>query len=72
MVAYDCDDEKQFAELLAHIGEFGSFADNQLQGFAPDSPSEARNRGFRICTNLDLDSDHLATSTKPIDSLHRS
>ena len=47
MRVYDCDDEEQFAELSARVGEEGLIKENQLQAFAPDTPVEARNRGFR-------------------------
>lgn len=44
---YDCDDEEQSAEISARLGEEGLVGKNMLQAFAPDTPSEAMNRGFR-------------------------
>jgi hypothetical protein len=47
MRVYDCDDQGQFLELEA-LAEAESLLDrNRLQTFAPDTPTEARNRGFR-------------------------
>lgn len=43
---YDCDDEEQFAELSTRVEEEGLLGANLLQTFAPDTPVEARNRGF--------------------------
>ena len=43
---YDCDDEEQFAELSVRVGEESLINKNLLQAFAPDTPEEARNRGF--------------------------
>lgn len=47
MVFYDCDDEDQFAELEERVAEDDLLAKNLLSAFGPDSPAEARNRGFR-------------------------
>jgi len=44
---YDCDDEVQFAEISARVSEEGLVGKKLLQAFAPDSPTEAMNRGFR-------------------------
>lgn len=44
---YDCDDEDQFATLSRRVVDGGLLETLQLQAFAPDAPSEARNRGFR-------------------------
>jgi hypothetical protein len=44
---YDCDDEDQFAEISARVGEEGLVGKNMLQAFAPDTPTEAMNRGYR-------------------------
>lgn len=44
---YDCDDEAQFEELSARVAAADMIAANMLQTFAPDTPIEARNRGFR-------------------------
>ena len=47
MVAYDCDDLDQFAELSAAADQLHLDQSNSLQSFAPDTLVEARNRGFR-------------------------
>ncbi len=47
MVFYDCDDAEQFAELEERIGEDDLLTRNLLSSFGPDTPAEARNRGFR-------------------------
>jgi hypothetical protein len=47
MVAFDCDDPDQFAQLQAAVEEGGLDLKNRLQSFAPDTLAEARNRGFR-------------------------
>ncbi len=47
MTFHDCDDPDEFAELTARIDEEGLIAARLVQTFAPDEPSEARNRGFR-------------------------
>jgi len=47
MCFYDCDDEDQFAELSARVGDEGLVGRDMVQVFAPDTPVEARNRGFR-------------------------
>jgi hypothetical protein len=44
---YDCDDDEQFDEISARVEEEGLVGDNLIQVFAPDTPVEARNRGFR-------------------------
>ena len=46
MVVYDCDDQGQFGDLEAAIGDLGLDQTNLLQAFAPDDLPEARNRGF--------------------------
>ena len=47
MVFFDSDDEEQFARL-SELVEKGDLVENKgVQVFAPDSPEEARNRGFR-------------------------
>lgn len=43
---YDCDEEGQFEELSRRVEEEGMIGRNLLQTFAPDTPIEARNRGF--------------------------
>lgn len=45
MKVYDCDDEDQFAELDARVGELEGR--NLFQTFGPDHLAEAANRGFR-------------------------
>ena len=47
MIAFDCDDPNQFAQLQAAVEEGGLDMKNRLQAFAPDTLAEARNRGFR-------------------------
>ena len=44
---YDCDDDAQFAVLAARVDADDLLNHKVLQGFGPDDPSEARNRGFR-------------------------
>jgi len=50
---YDCDDENQFAELSRRIDEEGLVGRDLVQVFAPDTPVEALNRGFRPETASD-------------------
>jgi hypothetical protein len=47
MLVFDCDDRGQF-EALANGGLDVPIGDNGLQGFAPDTLTEAQNRGFRV------------------------
>lgn len=47
MVFYDCDDEDQFAELEERVKDDDLLTKNLLSAFGPDTPAEARNRGFR-------------------------
>jgi len=44
---YDCDDKDQFAELSGRVVEEGLIGSNMVQVFAPDTPTEAMNRGYR-------------------------
>ena len=44
---FDCDDPDQFAELAERVDRDDLFGRDLLQAFAPDEPSDARNRGFR-------------------------
>jgi hypothetical protein len=44
---YDCDDDEQFDEVASRIKDEGLLSKNLVQVFAPDTPIEARNRGFR-------------------------
>jgi len=44
---YDCDDENQFAEISRRVVEDGLVGKDMVQVFAPDTPVEAQNRGFR-------------------------
>jgi hypothetical protein len=46
MVAYDCDDPDQLAELKRKVERDDLYEFNQLQTFAPDQWPEVRNRGF--------------------------
>jgi hypothetical protein len=48
MVAYDCDDGEQFAELEARVEQDDLIGRALVSSFAPDTPAEARNRGFRL------------------------
>lgn len=47
MIFYDCDDADQFEELQQRIETDDLQRRNSLSSFAPDDPSEARNRGFK-------------------------
>jgi hypothetical protein len=47
MTVVDCDDDAQFAALSERIEEEDLVGRCRLQAFAPDTPAEARNRGFR-------------------------
>ena len=51
MIAFDCDDPDQFAQLHAAVEEGGLDMKNRLQAFAPDTLTEARNRGFRAAAS---------------------
>ena len=44
---YDCDEEDQFAELSGRVAEEGLVGRDMVQVFAPDTPTEAMNRGYR-------------------------
>jgi hypothetical protein len=44
---YDCDDEEQFAELESAVETEDLVGRTLIQSFAPDTPEEAVNRGFR-------------------------
>jgi hypothetical protein len=44
---YDCDDEDQFAEISRRVVEDGLVGKDMVQVFAPDTPTEAMNRGYR-------------------------
>jgi hypothetical protein len=48
MKVYDCDDEHQFSVLEMLVGEYELGTHNELQSFAPDDLTEARNRGFVV------------------------
>ena len=52
MIAFDCDDPDQFAQLQAAVEEGGLDMKNRLQAFAPDTLAEARNRGFRSAASM--------------------
>lgn len=47
MIVYDCDDEAQYTVLSERIDGEDLIRRCLVQAFAPDSPAEARNRGFR-------------------------
>ena len=47
MKVYDCDDEDQFSKLEGIINKYDLIFHNLLQSFAPDTISEAKNRGFK-------------------------
>lgn len=47
MTFYDCDDDSQFEELKARVEGEDLLGRNRLQAFAPDTPEEAVNRGYR-------------------------
>jgi hypothetical protein len=44
---YDCDDEDQFAELSGRVTDEDLVGRDMVQVFAPDTPVEAMNRGYR-------------------------
>lgn len=44
---YDCDDSDQFEELQNRVDSEDLIGRTMLQSFAPDTPEEAVNRGFR-------------------------
>ena len=46
MVFYDCDEDDQFAELEDRIEADELLTKNLLSAIGPDTPAEARNRGF--------------------------
>jgi hypothetical protein len=46
MRVYDCDDEVQSADLEGRVRSEQLLTRDLLQGFAPDTLEEARNRGF--------------------------
>ncbi len=47
MRVYDCDDDDQFDELSERVSGENLLESKLLQTFAPDSITDARNRGFR-------------------------
>ncbi len=47
MIFYDCDEADQFEELEERIDADDLLRKNLLSSFGPDTPAEARNRGFR-------------------------
>ena len=53
MVAFDCDDEAQFALLQEAVQSGGLDMKNLLQAFAPDTMVEAKNRGFRSSSGVE-------------------
>jgi hypothetical protein len=50
---YDCDDESQFEVISGRVQDDGLVGGNQIQVFAPDTPVEAMNRGFRPAVSAD-------------------
>jgi hypothetical protein len=50
---YDCDDESQFDEISGRVKDDGLVGRNLIQVFAPDTPVEAMNRGFRPAVPVD-------------------
>ena len=48
MRVYDCDDETQYASLRDRLEEQRLISLGLIQSFAPDTLTEARNRGFRL------------------------
>ncbi len=46
MIVYDCDDEEQYAAVAERIEAGDMIRRLLVQAFAPDTPAEARNRGF--------------------------
>ena len=44
---YDCDDDAQYDEISARVRDDDMVGRNLIQVFAPDTPTEAMNRGFR-------------------------
>lgn len=44
---YDCDDVDQFSRLEARFAADDMLDAKLIQTFGPDTPAEARNRGFR-------------------------
>lgn len=47
MKIYDCDDAEQFEILRGRVEDEDLVGRKLLQSFAPDTDTEARNRGFR-------------------------
>jgi hypothetical protein len=48
MRVYDCDDEGQLGVLQGLVEEGDLLDRNLIQTFSPDTPTEARNRGFKL------------------------
>jgi hypothetical protein len=44
---FDCDDDEQFEALESRVEIEDLLERKLLSSFAPDEPSEARNRGFK-------------------------
>lgn len=47
MRLYDCDESDQFEELQKRVDSEDLVGRTMLQSFAPDTPEEAANRGFK-------------------------
>jgi hypothetical protein len=52
---YDCDDARQFATLEARAADEDLVGHNLISAIAPDTPAEARNRGYRAVRTIDED-----------------
>jgi hypothetical protein len=52
MVYYDLDDPDQFSELEIRLADDELLELNLVSSFAPDTPAEARNRGFRAWARM--------------------
>ena len=47
MRVYDCDNQKEFAQIENLINDKDLIINNLIQSFAPDNIHEAKNRGFK-------------------------
>ena len=47
MRVYDCDNQKEFAQIENLINDKDLIINNLIQAFAPDNIHEAKNRGFK-------------------------
>jgi len=53
MRLHDCDDAGQFAALEARAATEDLVGRNLISAFAPDTPAEARNRGYRAVRSVE-------------------